>query len=506
MKRDVARVARLPIAARIAATAGALTLVLLVAAALLVRAALYSAQLTSTENLAATQADQIIGAIEAGQPLGGRFGGLPYEVVAADGSVVASSPELEAAEAGRPDGAGVPVMPVPPTADGSGTGERIVGERWTTTIQDGPLAGQTLTAVSATEGSDLAGRAPVRAYVFATTAAADQVVGALDPVLWAGVLLVVALVTATAALAVRRALRPVERMRRTVASVSGASAAIRVEVPPAQDELQALARTLNGMLDRLDEAALRQRRFTADAAHELRSPITSLLAALEIAEAHPDAFPTGEALAHVAVEARRLQHLADDLLELSTAGHARRPSSAGDVVDVGDVLAELLADPGLTASRPGIRVETHPAGAALVQLDRTHLWRILRNLLENALRHARDTVQISVTNEVDDPTHTASGAPAEPAALAPHVVIEIANDGPVIPADLLATVFNPFVRLDEARTRDAGGSGLGLAMVRELVTAAGGSVAATSAASRTIFAVRLPGAAEAARTPKAPTR
>nr|WP_255422016.1 ATP-binding protein [Tessaracoccus sp. MC1627] len=245
-------------------------------------------------------------------------------------------------------------------------------------------------------------------------------------------------------LALGRALRPVEQLRVAAARVAREGGPGALPVPAADDELGALARTLNEMLDRLDRAAARQRGFVEDAAHELRSPISSLRAAVEVAEAHPAAFTSGELAAELAPEVRRMQALVDDLLLLARVG------ATGARRDDAD-LAALVGD-AVAGVRAGVAVEVRGAGRAWV--DAAAVGRVVRNLVENAARHARGVARVTVSDGV--------------------VVVE--DDGAGIPAGDRERVFERFVRLDEAREREGGGSGLGLAIAREIARDHGGEV------------------------------
>lgn len=330
------------------------------------------------------------------------------------------------------------------------------------------LRASSLTGVS---GTDLPGgpadkdATVYRAYVLVTPSTADSVVATLDPFLWAGVTLAVALIAATAAVATHRALRPVEVMRATAAHISGSPNGARLAVPEARDELRALAHTLNAMLGRIDEAAVRQKRFTADAAHELRSPLASLIAALDVARAHPDAVPPERTLAHVESEARRLADLAEELLQLSSA--ERMPVDDAPTIDAAAVVR---------TSAVGMRVPvsiTSPETAP-VRIDARSLERVVRNLLYNAARHAATEVRVSV--HVDDDV----------------LRIDVSNDGPPIEHDDTERIFQPFVRLDTSRSRDTGGAGLGLTIAREIVARQGGALTASSEPTCTTFTVSLP--------------
>jgi len=255
-------------------------------------------------------------------------------------------------------------------------------------------------------------------------------------------------------LTVGRTLRPVKQLRAGAAAVTAAEPARRLPVPAAEDEVRRLAETLNGMLDRLETGGARQRAFVADAAHELRSPLTAIRTTLEVALVHPD--PEGpEASMQVALEeVLRMGRLVDDLLLLARldAGAVR----AGVPVDLADVVRDVTATVTMTRSRP-VQVELD-LEAAPVLADRDALGRVVRNLVENAARHAETTVRVQVRD----------GA---------QVALCVDDDGPGIPSADRERVFDRFTRLDTPRSRDTGGAGLGLAIVRELVTSMGGSVA-----------------------------
>lgn len=452
---------RLPIAARIALAAGLLAAVLLTAGAFAVRAAIHAAQLRSTQQLAAVEATQITDATNAGVHLYGPFGSLPYQLVRNDGVVIAAAPETETA-----------VVP-PPSTEASQT----AGEVWH--VDPATAAGARVAVSSTLRASSMTGVADedlpggaadrsttvYRAYVFVTPAAANRVVASLDPFLWGGVVLAVALIAVTAATATRRALRPVEQMRVVADGIAGAPDGTRLIEPDAPDELRALATTLNAMLTRIDDATVRQQRFIADAAHELRSPLASLLAALDVGHAHPDALPPERTLASVETQARRLADLAEELLDLASATSAAQDS--GEVCDAAEVVRDLV--PGRTLRVP---VDVSAPETAPVRIAAGALARIVGNLLDNAVRHAATRVDIAVT--VDDAAR-----------------IVVTNDGEsVSPADA-ERIFEPFVRLDASRSRDTGGTGLGLTISRELVTRAGGTVE-LSRISPTTFTVQLP--------------
>ncbi|MGW3346666.1 sensor histidine kinase [Nonomuraea rubra] len=237
---------------------------------------------------------------------------------------------------------------------------------------------------------------------------------------------------------VGRALGPVAAIRAKVADITARDLNQRVPVPRSKDEIAALATTVNGTLDRLETAVERHKRFVADAAHELRSPIATLRARLELAE--PSEL-TEEALADV----ERLQSLAADLLMLAKLD-AGEPLRAAEL-DLGQVAAEAALR---ARRRPEVRVELDIEPDVVMTGSRAHLDRLVTNLADNAVRHAASTVRVRVA---------ADGGQA---------VLEVRDDGPGIPADQREAVFGRFTRLDEARARDAGGAGLGLPIARDI--------------------------------------
>ncbi|MGI3783921.1 MAG: sensor histidine kinase [Janthinobacterium lividum] len=281
-----------------------------------------------------------------------------------------------------------------------------------------------------------------------------------------------------------RTLRPVEQLRsgaeRIGAGPGGLGARTdpdaRLPVPPADDEIRALALTLNGMLDRLSAARERQRAFVADAAHELRSPLASMRVQLEVAERLGEG---GELPAELTPELARLSALVEDLLLLARTGADAPVPADPRPVAVAPLLADVAADvPG----RDGVRVEASSdsagAGDLTALADPTELRRVLVNLTSNAVRHASSSVCLDVV-----------------AAPGGRVVLRVTDDGPGIPAAERERVFERFARLDDARSRDAGGSGLGLPIVAELVARAGGEIALTDAPDGGLRAlVTLPGA------------
>jgi signal transduction histidine kinase len=248
------------------------------------------------------------------------------------------------------------------------------------------------------------------------------------------------------------ALRPVEELRLGAEQISARSnRAGPLPVPDGDDEVHRLAVTLNDMLDRLDAGRARQRAFVADAAHELRSPIASLRTQLEVADRLDEPAPAADLLTDVT----RLSRLVDDLLLLARADEGDPALRLDEAVDLTEVARDAAT------SHVGARVAVTADGTEPVHTigDPVSMRRVIDNLVGNAVRHASTAVHIQTAQD-DDET----------------VRLSVVDDGPGIPAADRERVFDRFTRLDNARARDEGGAGLGLAIVRELVRQHSGTV------------------------------
>jgi signal transduction histidine kinase len=307
-----------------------------------------------------------------------------------------------------------------------------------------------------------------RILVARSTAVLTQSVQLLRTVLLVAFPLFVVALAVVAWRVVGAALRPVEALRRGAAEITGGERAGRLPVPGSGDEIHRLAVTLNDMLGRLDGARARQRAFVADAAHELRSPLTNMRTELEVAQRLADSTDWPALADDLLTDVQRLSRLVDDLLLLARADDSR-PAVAADRVDV----TEVVADAAGRCPSPPVRL-TAAAGPLWTVGDRDALLRVVGNLMDNAVRHAASSVTVAVTVE------------------GPYLLVTVTDDGPGIPAADRERVFGRFTRLDDARARDAGGAGLGLAIVRELVRRHGGTVVLTDAEPGVRAEVRLP--------------
>src|SRR5574341_1864601 len=260
------------------------------------------------------------------------------------------------------------------------------------------------------------------------------------------------------------ALRPVERLRAAVAAVPPDQPGRSLQVPGTRDELAALARTMNHLLDRISQALERERRLIADASHELRTPLTVLRAELELADrpgrSRDDLV---ESVHQASLEASRIARLAEDLLLL-----ARTDQGAPVVRAVEQPLAPVLREAASAASARArdrqvlVDLEVEPELAAPVDADR--LRQAVDNLLDNALRVAPHGSKILLEAGRRDST----------------LEISVADSGPGFPPDFLPHAFERFHRADTARTRQHGGAGLGLAIVKAIAQGHGGRAEAAN--------------------------
>ena len=279
--------------------------------------------------------------------------------------------------------------------------------------------------------------------------------------------------------AVGRALRPVEGIRARVEEISGNRLNVRVPEPASDDEIARLARTMNAMLDRLQRSAEQQRRFVADASHELRSPLTRMRTELEVDTAHPGSADAAATAASVLAETVTLQGLVDDLLLLARADAGVRDPVQQVPVDLDDVVQPLAARARATGA---VAIDTRGVRPVQVPGNAGQLGRAVANLVDNAVRHARSRVTVTLAENGDG-----------------EAVLAVADDGPGIPAPDHDRVFERFTRLDDARTAGSGGAGLGLAIARDIAERHGGTLTLDSDATGARFVLRLPVARAAKR-------
>jgi heavy metal sensor kinase len=276
-----------------------------------------------------------------------------------------------------------------------------------------------------------------------------------------------------------RTLRPVDRITRTARSISASDLSQRLNLNLPDDELGRLACTFDAMIARLDEAFRRQRRFTADASHELRTPLTIIKGDLSLALARPrNADYYHGVLTEVDEEVDQMNRLVDRLLALARADaegiviHRR-------TVDLSVLLADLIEQTHPLVEDKGLTLTAQIAPDLTANVDPDAVTQVVLNLLDNAIKYtASGRVRLSVR---------CSSAPGG------EIQVAVSDSGPGIPTEHLPHLFERFYRVDQARGRELGGAGLGLAIARELARAHGGDVIVHSVPGEgSTFTVHLP--------------
>ncbi|MFI7364752.1 sensor histidine kinase [Streptomyces sp. NPDC050149] len=415
----------------------------------------------------------------------------PVQVTDEDGRVVAVSKDLEAISGTGTDRVTPTLAPSPAASasasasaedgdeddDDDGTDSPDPARREVSTDDpdftngtatvDGDRADYRFASVEATNAAGLT----LTVHAGAPLAAEQRAVGSVRGAMLTGLPVVLLVVAGVTWLVTRRALRPVEGIRREMAAITASEdLSRRVPEPGSHDEIARLARTTNETLTALEASVERQRRFVADASHELRSPIASLRTQLEVGAAHPELLDVNGAVADTV----RLQELAADLLLLARLDAGERPGAA--LLELGALVREEVSQ--RTGDRIPVTVSVaEEAGGLEVTGSRAQLARVLGNLLDNAERHAHGAVAVAVRAE--------GGG----------VAVEVTDDGDGVPGAERERIFERFVRLDDARSRDEGGAGLGLALARDVAVRHGGRLTVTDAGERGArFVLWLPGA------------
>src|SRR4051794_38373025 len=286
----------------------------------------------------------------------------------------------------------------------------------------------------------------------------------------AGTPLLLGAVAAAVWVLVGRALRSLDQVRRRVAEIDARALSARLDVPATRDELAALVQTMNDLLDRLQASDRAQRAFVSDASHELRSPLATLSTAAELAgRTHDDEVRT-RLLETMNAELVRMRGLVGNLMTLARVD-AHDAEAAPVDIDLDDLVdhevRRLRATSRLTVSA---RIEP-----VRVQADLARVAQPLRNVVDNAERHAVARIALTVTRQGDE------------------AVVWVDNDGPEVDPTDRERIFERFVRLDVSRSRDVGGGGLGLAIAGAGLTSRGGHVAVVAPREGWCrFEIRLP--------------
>jgi signal transduction histidine kinase len=400
--------------------------------AALVRADEPTADMTLASGGSLTQVVDDWGAVVASSPLLRGAGPLP------DGRPLAEDPSIEVTRLEHLPG---------PAARRSTDGPYLV----VTTHTGTPRGAWSVHALGSLAGSE-APRAELRTQVWLTLPSLAVLVGVLTWLLtW-------------------RTLRPVEAVRAETSEIVTRRPGHRLKGRHARGDTAPLARTINQVLDRLDASAWRQRRFVADASHELRSPLASIQTQLEVALAHPELADWPATAREIEQEVAKLQRTVDDLLLLARMDEDTPPRH--DLVDLDEL---VLAEAMRARERGRVEVDVDRVSGARIQGDPDQLTRVVRNLVGNAERHADRRVRLELR------------------MLDGQAELVVVDDGSGIPPADRERVFQRFTRLDEDRGRRRGGAGLGLAIAREVVRAHGGAIWVTDApGGGARLVVRLP--------------
>lgn len=279
---------------------------------------------------------------------------------------------------------------------------------------------------------------------------------------------IIAIVAGRAYQSATKDMAGLEALRTELAEITATDLHRRVRVPDtSRYAAKYLADTVNATLDMLENCYHKTRRFTADASHELRSPITAIRANVEEALMYPDDADWPRTAKRLLANVERLQAIVVDLLTL-----ARLDSHAPTTREVTGLTRLVGAE--LDRRSFQVRVVRDLQPNVLIDCDRLHVTRLLTNLLDNAERHA--TTQITVVVRAD----------------ASMATLEVIDDGEGIPAEHREIVFDRFTRLDSARNRDSGGTGLGLAISRQIAEAHGGSLSIGDSSRGARFVLRIP--------------
>ena len=287
----------------------------------------------------------------------------------------------------------------------------------------------------------------------------------------------------TSALLARRALRPIDRVVTRARRIGKDNLADRLPHPGTRDEIGRLVETLNEMLERLERSFEVQRRFTADAAHELRSPLSRLRAEVEVALRRPRTpGEYADTLRSCLEEVEGVQGLIEELLALARIDAQQDPEVA-EPIAVGDIVDGALAALRAKAERRGVTLAVEPPPALLVNAAPVAARVALANVLDNAVKFSPPggCVKVTVTADRGD------------------VVIAVADGGPGVETGEVPRLFHRFYRGHASRATDAPGVGLGLAIAQALLDRQGGAISVTASAPRgATFSVRLPRAPDAA--------
>ncbi len=371
------------------------------------------------------------------------------QVVAADGTVTAASPNIT----------GTPAI-----------ADLHPGQRLDTSTFQAPDDGE-IETYRFWYASGPSPDGTVTVYVGNSLEAVSEASAALRRALWIGVPAVILLLGVVIWLLLGRAIGRLDRIRAEVDRISQENLSTRVAGGGVADEVGRLAATMNAMLERLEAAAQRQRDFVADVSHDLQSPLTAQRVALEVALARPDDIDADLLRGEVLGATADMERLVGDLLVLASIDAGA--TSAPTLIDLDSLVLEEAARARTTGR---VEVDTSAVSAAPAFANADDVRRVVRNLLDNAVAHAQTRVALTVDCPGDH-----------------HAQLLVADDGPGVPAEHRERIFERFYRAETARS-PSGGSGLGLSIARRLAERNNGQVELTEADRGATLRLRLPSA------------
>lgn len=295
--------------------------------------------------------------------------------------------------------------------------------------------------------------------------------------LWgmAALFLVLILGTGATWLMAGHVLKPLKELSYAIEEIGGNDLSNRVEIQGRQDEIGRLARSFNHMMDKVSASFERQKRFSASAAHELKTPLATILVNLEVLELDGKTSPDRmeKVLTIVKANTERMIRLVEDLMRLTSD----KDHEMEEEVELSEVFAITLDELSPLIRKKDLTVSIENTPDISLTGSRVMLYRVMSNLLENAAKYNREHGSISIVTGRDD-----NG-----------VTVKIEDTGIGIPEEALSHIFEPFYRVDQSRSRAVGGAGLGLPLVKDIVEKHGGEVTVKSAAGEgTTFILRFP--------------
>ena len=295
--------------------------------------------------------------------------------------------------------------------------------------------------------------------------------------LWgmAALFLVLILGTGATWLMAGHVLKPLKELSSAIEEIGGNDLSNRVEIQGRQDEIGRLARSFKHMMDKVSASFERQKRFSASAAHELKTPLATILVNLEVLELDGKTSPDRmeKVLTIVKANTERMIRLVEDLMRLTSD----KDHEMEEEVELSEVFTITLDELSLLIRKKDLTVSIENTPDISLTGSRVMLYRVMSNLLENAAKYNREHGSISIVTGRDD-----NG-----------VTVKIEDTGIGIPEEALPHIFEPFYRVDQSRSRAVGGAGLVLPLVKDIVEKHGGEVTVKSAAGEgTTFILRFP--------------